>query len=395
MSDNQWWTDPRWGDPQTRAAYEQPHDVWGAPPTFVPAPVRRRPISPVLTGLLGLAIGAAAAIPVGLAQRNDTGVAETSPFVPAPQTTSAAASAIADKVDPSIVDITSRLGFQGATAAGTGMVLDNNGDILTNNHVIVDATSITVTSVTTGARFTATVLGTDPTQDVAVLHIKGHLAPIAIGNSSAFRVGDAVVAIGNAGGVGGTPAVASGFVTALDQTITARDGNGGNPQRLTGLIETDAPIRPGDSGGPLVSSKAQVIGMDTAASLGGGLTAGSNRGFAIPIRRALAIAQQIERGQGSATVHIGPRGMIGVEVAVSTSDGAVVSTVESGSPAAQAGIEPGDTIVAIDGERVTTADSLGKLIKAHAAGEHVTVTWTSPTGGQHSAQVTLAAGPPD
>jgi len=160
--------------------------------------------------------------------------------------------------------------------------------------------------------------------------------------------------------------------------------------------ETDAAIRPGDSGGPLANTRAQVIGMDTAASVNNGLGGSANRGYAIPIQHALAIVHQIEAGQGSSTVHIGPRGMIGVQVtALSTGNGATVENVTGGSPAAKAGIKAGDTITAIDGSPVTSSDVLGTLIKAHAAGDQVTVSWTDSGGSQHNARVTLVAGPPD
>ena len=394
--------DARWGDPQTRAAVDAPPSYGILPPSPPASPAPPPPsawrLTPVLAGLIGLVAGAAIGVPVGVAHRHPSDTNNGLPFAPAPRATAPSSGDIAAKADRFIVDITSQLAVQNATAAGTGMVLTSSGDILTNNHVIVDAASITVTSVTTGARFRASVVGTDPTQDVAVIRVSPStpLTPIDIGDSSKVGVGDAVVALGNAGGVGGTPAVASGYVTALDQSITARDGNGSNPQRLLGLIETDAPIRPGDSGGPLVNTKAQVVGMDTAASLSGGLGSSADRGFAIPIARALDIAHQIEAGRGSATVHIGPRGMIGVQIsALSTGSGAIVDAVTSGSPADRAGIQPGDTITAVDGDDVTTADSLGKLIKAHAAGDHVVVAWTSSSGDHHSARMTLQAGPPD
>jgi S1-C subfamily serine protease len=278
------------------------------------------------------------------------------------------------------------------------MILTADGEVLTNNHVIEGATSITATSVTTGERYAVTVMGTDPTEDVALIKLTGAhgLTPITVGDASKVSIGDPVVAIGNAGGLGGTPAVATGYVTALQQSITASDASGANPQRLTGLIETDAAIRPGDSGGPLANTKAQVVGMDTAATINGGFGGATNRGYAIPIQRALSIAHEIEAGHGSATVHIGTRGMIGVQVsALSTGGGATVEAVTSGSPAQRAGIREGDTITEIDGHPVTTSDSLGTLIKAHAAGDQVTVSWTGSDGSQHSARVTLVAGPPD
>jgi S1-C subfamily serine protease len=350
--------------------------------------------------LVGLALGAVLGVPVGLAHRPtaqpQVSSAPVSPGNPAGGSVSSGD--VAAKVDQSIVDITSRITYRNATAAGTGMIITAGGEVLTNNHVIEGATSITATSVTTGERYTATVLGTDPTADVALLRLTkaASLTPIEVGDASKVGVGDPVVALGNAGGVGGTPAVATGYVTALDQSITASDASGAHPQRLTGLIETDAAIRPGDSGGPLSNAKAQVVGMDTAATINGGFGGAVNRGYAIPIQRALAIVHEIEAGQGSATVHIGTRGMIGVQVsALSTSGGATVENVTSGSPAESAGIHAGDTITAIDGQPVTDSDSLGTLVKAHAAGEKVIVTWRTSDGSSHSARVTLIAGPPD
>jgi S1-C subfamily serine protease len=401
------WDDPRWADPQTRAHVEPPPVVWtwgreraeAAPP----APARPR-FKPWLAALLGLAVGAALGVPAGLAERpqQDRGTAITqTPLAPTGSNGQNGLSPddVAAQVDRSIVDITSRIDVQSATAAGTGMAVDARGDILTNNHVIEGANRIRVTAVTTGRTYDAQVLGTDPTEDVAVIRVVGaaELVAISPADTSRVAVGDPVVALGNAGGRGGTPAIATGFVTALDQQITASDSGGHNPQHLSGLIETDAAIRPGDSGGPLADMRAQVLGMDTAASVGNsfGTSGTTGRGFAIPISHALSIARQILAGKGSATVHIGARGMIGVQVsALSTGRGAVVQAVTSGSPAARAGIHPGDTILAVDGTSVTP-DSLGRLIKAHGAGERVTLTWQSADGSRHTARMTLIAGPPD
>ena len=392
-TDTPWTADPQWStEPAVSSDPDQP----------APADPPRRPawVRPLAAGLAGLALGAVVGVPVGLAHRPparpEVSSAPVSPGNPAGG--SVPSGDIADKVDRSIVDITSRITYRNATAAGTGMVVTADGEVLTNNHVIEGATSIAVTSVTTGDRYTATVLGTDPTADVALLRLTkaSGLTPIQVGDASKVGVGDPVVALGNAGGLGGTPAVATGYVTALDQSITASDASGANPQRLTGLIETDAAIRPGDSGGPLANAKAQVVGMNTAATINGGFGGATNRGYAIPIQKALAIVHQIEAGQGSSTVHIGTRGMIGVQVsALSTSGGATVENVTSGSPAEAAGIHAGDTITAIDGQPVTNSDSLGTLVKAHAAGDQVTVTWRTADGSSHSARVTLIAGPPD
>jgi S1-C subfamily serine protease len=399
------WDDHRWGDPQARAAVDhgQESPPWPTQPVEPPTTATPKRLTPLLAGLVGIALGAAIGVPVGLAHRPVSQPQASSAPLPAspgggtgknPLSTDD----VAAKVDASIVDITSRITYRNATAAGTGMILTADGEVLTNNHVIEGATSIAATSVVNGERYTVTVLGTDPTEDVALIKLTraSGLTPINPGQSDKVGVGDPVVALGNAGGLGGTPAVATGYVTALGQSITASDANGSNPQRLTGLIETDAAIRPGDSGGPLANTKAQVIGMDTAASVNNGLGGSANRGYAIRIQHALDIVHQIEAGHGSSTVHIGPRGMIGVQVsALSTSNGATVEDVTSGSPAAKAGIKAGDTITAINGAPVTSSDALGLLVKAHAAGDQVTVTWSDSNGSQHTARVTLVAGPPD
>lgn len=310
------------------------------------------------------------------------------------------AAAIAAKVNPGIVDINTKLGYQNGAGAGTGMILNSSGEILTNNHVIDGATSISVTVVATGHSYVATVVGTDPTEDVAVLQLKGvsGLKPIQIGNSSAVSPGDPVVAIGNAGGAGGTPAAVTGTVQAINQTITASDQGGGNAETLTGLIQINAAIQPGDSGGPLVNASGQVIGMDTAASANRSrFGSGATVGFAIPIAHATSIASQIVSGPATAAIHLGLPAFLGVSIDPGSSGvaGAVVAGVSAGTPAANAGVGAGDTITAINGHAVDSAQSLSTLTKSHRPGEKVTLSWTDSGGANHTASVTLATGPAD
>ena len=233
--------------------------------------------------------------------------------------------AIAVKVDPGLVDINTTLGYQQEQAAGTGIVLTSNGVILTNNHVIDGATSISVTDVGNHKTYTASVVGYDRTKDIAVLqlHNASGLQTATLGNSSNVSVGEDVVGVGNAGGTGGTPSAAGGTVTALNQSITASDEGDGTSEQLSGLIETNADIQPGDSGGALVNTSGQVLGVDTAASAGfsfqyNGQSSG-NQGFAIPINTALSIARAIEAGNASSTVHIGETAFLGVEISPSGS----------------------------------------------------------------------------
>ena len=317
--------------------------------------------------------------------------------VPAPRTgvtptTGAGTAAIAAKVDPAVVDINTTL--SNGTAAGTGMVLTSDGLVLTNNHVIADATEIRVQVAGTGPTYSAKVLGYDISDDVALLKVDGvsNLATIDAGDSATVAVNDAVVALGNALGRGGDPAVVEGTVTALDRTITAGDANGGSPaQTLSGLIEISAPLLPGDSGGPLVSSDGKVIGMNAAASTGTRRQSGD--GYAIPINKALDIAHQIEAGHGSDAIHIGDRALLGVQVQDAAA-GATVASVAPGSPAASAGIATGDVIVAVGPTTINSYADLPAALNRYHPGDQVTIGWTDAQGQRHSASVRLIAGPP-
>ncbi len=284
-----------------------------------------------------------------------------------------------------VVDITTVLA-QGGKAAATGMVLTPSGEVLTNNHVVNGAVSISVRVVRTGATYAASVVGYDATADVAVIQLAGAsgLATVRTSAGPAY-VGEPVVGVGNAGGAGGTPSAATGSITALGASITASD-QGSKAEHLTGMLVTDAPIRPGDSGGPMYDSSGQVIGMDTAGSAHGPFEA-----FAVPIGRALSVAAAIETGQASAAVHIGATAFLGVEVA--TGSRAVVVGVLVGSPVARAGLTAGDVITSLAGHRITTSASLSAVMASLTAGQHVSLHWIDAVGRAHSASVTLMSGP--
>jgi S1-C subfamily serine protease len=309
--------------------------------------------------------------------------------------TTSQAQAVAAKVNPGIVDINTVLGYQGGSAAGTGMVLTSSGEVLTNNHVIAGATRIRVTLVTTGRTYTAKVVGTDPADDIAVLQLQGAsgLKTIKTGDSSKVTVGTQVVAIGNALGAGGTPSAVGGTIVALNQTITAGDASGGGMEQLSGLIQTDAALQPGDSGGPLVTTNSQVIGMDTAASSSYRFQAANGVSFAIPINTALSVARQIESGTPPKGGTIGTGAFLGVSVDRTQGGGAVVAGVATGTPADAAGIVGGDTITSVDGSPITSATGLTSALAGHKPGDKVTVGWVDATGQQHRAVVTLASGP--
>jgi S1-C subfamily serine protease len=319
----------------------------------------------------------------------------------ASSTTSNGAST-ATSVDQGVVDVNTTLGFQGGTAAGTGIVLSSSGEILTNNHVVAGATSVNVTDVGNGRTYAATVVGTDKTHDIAVLQLQGAsgLKTAVLGNSTSVAVGDAVTAVGNAGGTGGTPSAVTGTVTGVGQSITASDQSGGSSEQLTGLVETNAPIQAGDSGGPLVNSSGQVIAIDTAASSGFRFESGGSQAFAIPINQASTIAKQIEAGRSSATVHIGAAAFLGVQIQASSgptggssSSGALVAGVEPGSPVQQAGLTAGDEIVSLGGQTVDSASTLSNLMQGYHPGDKIQLGWVDGSGQQHTASVTLATGP--
>lgn len=301
-------------------------------------------------------------------------------------------SAVTARVGPALLDIDTTVA-QGGAAAGTGMVLTSSGLVLTNNHVIEDATTIKATNIGTGRTYSATVLGYSVADDVALLQLKGAsgLKVIPAGNSANLRVGQSVVAIGNAGGVGGTPSATAGTITALDQTITAGEP-GALSETLNGMIETDAGIQPGDSGGSLANASGRVVGMLTAAqeAVGGGAT-----GYAIPIDQALALAAQIEAGQASSTVHLGPRALLGVEASDGVSiAGAQIEAVESGSPADKAGIVTGDTIVSVNNTIIASAQALSSALLNDKPGDTVIIGWVDTQDTRHTASVQLTAGPP-
>ena len=323
------------------------------------------------------------------------------------------AQTLANKVDPGIVDVTSQL--DNATAEGTGMIISPDGLVLTNNHVINGATNVSARLVVSGKTYTAQVVGYDSTDDVALLQLQGAsgLPTVSLGNSGQVKVGQAVLALGNAGGRGGLPSTAQGTINGLNRTIQASDQGANTEETLHGMLQTNAPIQEGDSGGPLVSAAGKVIGMDTAANTSSGL--GGNQpaattGFAIPINRAISIATQIADGHASATVHIGLAGFIGINVADAStpadcatsggfggfgnytppvSSGALVCGVVNGAPAASAGLAQGDVITSLNGQTVSSESTLTNLLAGDHPGQQLAVGYVDSSGARHNASVTL------
>lgn len=359
------------------------------------------------TGLAVGGYGAAAAV---------TGGSSTAGF-PAAQSGTATASDVSNvttDVERSVVDITATDSYAGAQDAGTGMVVTSDGDVLTNNHVVQGATSLSVRLVSTGTTYSAKVLGTDAAHDVALIKLTGAsgLTPITAASATTVSVGEGVTAIGNAGDQPGAPTVTTGTITATARSITASDGDGSDSERLTGLLQTDATIVAGDSGGPLVDSAGRVVGMDTAASTSTGRfqpsassSTGSGEGFAIPITSALRIAKSIAAGTAGSTVVIGTPGFLGVEVATATAwsdgwpatsgiaSGATVAGVAAGTPAATLGLAPGDVITSVGGHAVSSSDDLTSALDATHGGDRVSISWADTSGSSHTSTVTLIDGP--
>ncbi|HXD71387.1 MAG TPA: trypsin-like peptidase domain-containing protein [Gaiellales bacterium] len=301
------------------------------------------------------------------------------------------------RVGSGVVVIETNLGYQDAQAAGTGMVLTSSGTVLTNNHVIRGATDIRVVDPTTGRRYKAQVVGYDTTDDVAVLQAAGaaNLQTIPLGDSSSLSTGDAIKALGNAGGTGSLRA-ATGTVTGIGSGITVSDDQGGS-ESLSGMIETNAPIQPGDSGGPLMNASGEVVGMDTAASVANGSPQDvATAGYAIPIDKAMSIASQITHGQASTAVHIGGTAFLGVEVEADSygGSGAVVTSVVPGSPADSAGLTPGDLITAVGDQSVSSPDQLTEIVATQKPGAPVSATYVDRYGTTQTANVALGSGPP-
>ncbi|MBV9450911.1 MAG: trypsin-like peptidase domain-containing protein [Streptosporangiaceae bacterium] len=367
-------------------------------PVPPPPPPRNHHRALIITGAVALAFGVGAGALVNGLGSSPTGTAT------ATSKTSLSAGQIASRVDPGLVDVVSTDGLAQAESAGTGIVLSSTGEILTNNHVISGATSIKVIDIGNGRTYTAKVVGYDASADVAVIQAQGAsgLTTASLGNSSTVGVGSSVVALGNAQGKGGTPSMATGTVTGLNQSITASDDLSGTQEQLTGLIETNADIQPGDSGGPLVNPYGQVIGMDTAASSSYQFQdqgSSATQAYSIPINTAISIANQIEAGSGSSTVHIGATAFLGVGVGSSqngfgnSGNGAYLQNVEQGSPAANAGLTEGDTLTSVGGVSVSSSPDIQHVLVKYHPGDKIQVSWLDQSGQSQTATVTLATGP--
>lgn len=316
-------------------------------------------------------------------------------------------------VTPDLVDVNSNIGYQsGSIAAGTGVVFGASGLVITNNHVIDGGTSISAFDLGNGHTYRVKVLGVDVSHDLAVLQLVGAhgLRRAPFGNPSLIVRGSVVSTVGNVGGVGGTPTITSGIITALDQSIVAYDSVAGVDEHLSGLFETNALLQPGDSGGPLVDAGGGVIGIDTAAVVDADPSATTNEGFAIPINQVLATAHAILAHQVSKQLSIGAAAYtpyLGVQVIQATSGktdiGVQVAQVEAGSPAQKAGLKPNDIITALNphptakppgaARKITTTAQLRSMVADLQPGAAIALTWRlGKSGPVRTRSLTLAKG---
>jgi len=294
--------------------------------------------------------------------------------------------AAAQTTMPSTVDI--RVTLPQGTAEGSGIVLTPQGDVLTNNHVVAGSTGQIEVTLADGSQHSATIVGTSPSYDLAVIRLQGvsNLTPATLGQSSAVQVGQPVVAIGSPQGLTGT--VTSGIISALNRTVQVQ-GEDGSAVVYNGL-QTDAPINQGNSGGPLVNLDGQVIGVNSAIETSGQNTGSIGLGFAIPIDQARRVAQEI-MANGVAT-----KPLLGVQgnAANTSEDGAQIAAVQPNSPAASAGLAAGDLVTKVGDATVDNFSDLIARIGSYAPGQQVALTVTGQGGGnQRTVNVTLGSQP--
>lgn len=398
-----------------------PSDQWHHPrPIQPPSPRgpsggRRQPLTVALAAIVSavIVLGAAVGCYWVLEQRGfvppPPNRGTTIQLVPQSVASSGKANSktIAEKLDPTLVDIGVEIrggnGQVAAEGAGTGIIVTSDGDVLTNNHVVDQASTIKVYFDGRGFGHPAKVIGIDPVADVALIHVEGvsGLPTATLAASSSLKVGESVVALGNAGGRGGAPAVTTGRITGLDRDVAAQTETG-TIEHLTDMIQSDAPIQAGDSGGALVNAAGQVIGMITAGE--SGPQPNTTIGFAVPMGKAVPIAEQIRVREGSADIIIGEIGYLGVQVqdpttstvhalGLQTTSGALIVGFTRGSAAEEAGIPKHALVIAVDGHSVTSVDGLGMALLHTRPGQTVTVYWLNRRG-RHTTRVTLGSGPP-
>ncbi|WP_245655451.1 S1C family serine protease [Nocardia coubleae] len=307
---------------------------------------------------------------------------------------------VAAQVQPALVNISVDASRFGTAAAGSGIVLTGDGQILTSHHVIKGAEDVSITDVGTGLRYPATVLGYDSSADVALLALAGAagLPTARIGSSAGLRLRQDLLAIGDAGGDGGEQTSVAGPITDLDASIVAMNSADLSRKSLRGMVEIAAPVVGGQSGGALADGTGAVVGVITAASGDRGTQDRQPKpahGYAVPIDTAMRIVAQIRSGTPTDTVHIGPTATLGVQIVDAKPAGARVDWAFFGQPARAAGITDGDVVTAVDGESITTARALSAAISRRKPGDVVRLDVTAPDGSIRVVDVVLAEGTPN
>lgn len=286
-----------------------------------------------------------------------------------------------------LVRVASTLKYEGGKAAGTGMILTSTGEVVTNHHVVEGATKLRVTVMSTGATYTATVVGTDAKDDVAVLQLQNASGLQTVtSDTDGVSTGDAVTAVGDAGGSATTFTASPGKILAQDQDITTHSEPDHPGEKLRGLIKISSDVMSGDSGGATYDDEGEVVGMTTAASTG----TNDVVGYAIPVAKVLSIADDLENGTQDTRYEYGSPAFLGLGL---TGSGTRVAGVYAGTPAAKAGISAGDFVTRIGTSRVRTAEQLRSAVQAYSPGDRVRIAWTDAAGTSHIASVTLMAGP--
>jgi putative serine protease PepD len=372
-------------------AYPVPPEGWTPGATAPPGPARPNRAGKyvaIAAGAVVLALASGTIGAVAVLGLDDSGVLPTTSqtHVADPVIDRSSLSDIAQRVQPSVVSVKTE------TGEGSGVVLTADGYVLTNNHVVASARGNTVTlAFSNGKTAKATIVGTDPRTDLAVVKAQGvsGLTPAAFGDSGAMRVGDTVLALGSPLGLDGS--VTAGIVSAVDRTIqVGGEQDESSPlQRssgvtsISGVIQTDAAINPGNSGGALVNLEGQVIGINTAILTAGGGNGNIGVGFAIPGNRAKAVSEQLRSG-GKVS-----HSYLGVAVTPAEQGGAQVTTVQAGSPAEAAGLQQGDIITKAGESAVNDSDDLISAVQSRKVGDRLEITYIRG-GAEKKTTVTLA-----
>ena len=401
---------PSWVPPTS----QPPPGQWTqfpAPPHTLPLPPQARHATPLgripgwlwpvvctlalVLGVLGGAVGGVAyehfAHPdrVGTVSGGLAGVDTVS--VPPLKPDNGSVAAVAQQLLPSTVQISAEYDGQKGGATGSGFVLDRQGHIITNNHVVASAASddgpIEIVDPA-GNRYEASLVGRSEVYDLAVLYAKpaSSLKPAALGASQALRVGEPVVAFGSPLGLSST--VTAGIVSALHRPVTTGDSS--NQSSYINAVQTDAAINPGNSGGPLVNLRGQVVGVNSAIATTGGSVDGESGnigvGFAIPIEQVRITADQILRDGEAHYPVIGAK----VQTGQDTGAGAEIDEVLKNTPADRSGLQKGDVVTAVNGERVPNGIALIVAIRAHQPGEKVVFT-VERDGKERTVTITLGS----